>query len=142
MPLEYKLFYQRHLPHFQPPGARLFVTFRLAGSLPKIIIQQLIEEKIRLDAKHSTLEKTQKQIEEDRSWKYLFGKMDENLSKQSSGPLWLNDPGIAAIVAESLHFCNNRQYELDNRGKNVHDLSGNQDKHPDSCSGVRNGDQA
>jgi putative transposase len=113
MNLEYKLFYQRHLPHYQLPGARLFVTFRLAGSLPKIIIQQLIEEKTRLDAKFATLEETKKKIEEDQSWRYLFGKMDETLSKQSSGPLWLNNHEIATIVAESLHFCNNRQYELD-----------------------------
>jgi putative transposase len=113
MTLEYKLFYQRHLPHYQLPGAKLFVTFRLAGSLPKTILQQLIEEKIRLDAKFSTLEETQKKIEEDRSSRYLFGKMDEALFKQSSGPLWLYNQEISAIVAESLRFCNNHQYELD-----------------------------
>jgi len=28
----YKLYYERHLLHIQPPGVTLFVTFRLAGS--------------------------------------------------------------------------------------------------------------
>jgi putative transposase len=32
--LSYKIDYHRNLPHIQPPGASLFVTFRLAGSLP------------------------------------------------------------------------------------------------------------
>ena len=32
--LDYKLHYRRNLPHLQPPGATLFVTFRLAGSIP------------------------------------------------------------------------------------------------------------
>lgn len=26
--------YERHLPHWQRPGAELFITWRLAGSLP------------------------------------------------------------------------------------------------------------
>jgi len=32
--LEYQISYRRHLPHLQPPGAILFITFRLAGSIP------------------------------------------------------------------------------------------------------------
>jgi hypothetical protein len=36
----YKSSYHRNLPHIQPPGATLFVTFRLAGSLPQSIIEQ------------------------------------------------------------------------------------------------------
>jgi REP element-mobilizing transposase RayT len=30
-------FYQRHLPHWHPEGAALFVTWRLHGSLPRIL---------------------------------------------------------------------------------------------------------
>jgi putative transposase len=113
MTLEYKLFYQRHLPHYQPPGAKLFVTFRLADSLPAVVLQQLLEEKDRLDAKHITLEKEQKKSEEDRAWRYLFGKLDEALAKQNMGTTWLKDKQIASLVVESLHYGDNRQYELD-----------------------------
>ncbi len=42
--MEYRLYYQRHLPHFQPPGATLFITFRLAGSLPPEVLRRLTEE--------------------------------------------------------------------------------------------------
>jgi len=36
----YKPIYRRNLPHVQPPGATLFVTFRLAGSLPKHVLDE------------------------------------------------------------------------------------------------------
>jgi hypothetical protein len=34
-------FYQRNLPHWQPTNAEFFITFRLAGSLPKQAISML-----------------------------------------------------------------------------------------------------
>ena len=45
---DYKPFYRRNLPHIQPPGATLFVTFHLAGSLPRRVLQQWKAEKSRL----------------------------------------------------------------------------------------------
>ena len=33
--------YQRNLPHRLPPGSSLFLTMRLADSLPRAVIQQL-----------------------------------------------------------------------------------------------------
>ncbi len=42
--LAYKLYYERHLPHIQPPGVTLFITFRLAGSIPVEALQRLHEE--------------------------------------------------------------------------------------------------
>src|ERR1051326_2802933 len=35
----YKEWTERNLPHFHPPGAILFVTFRLAGTVPKPILR-------------------------------------------------------------------------------------------------------
>jgi len=43
-PLAYRYLYRKNLPHIQPPGATLFVTFRLAGSIPAAVQQQLLEE--------------------------------------------------------------------------------------------------
>ena len=47
--LEYRPHYKRHLPHYQPPGATLFVTFRLAGSLPRTVIEELLLERNRVE---------------------------------------------------------------------------------------------
>ena len=48
MTLEYQLYYERHLPHIQPPGATLFVTYRLANSIPAFKVRELLAEKERL----------------------------------------------------------------------------------------------
>ena len=37
-------YYRRNMPHIVPPGATLFITFRLAGSLPIAVIQQMQAE--------------------------------------------------------------------------------------------------
>src|SRR5262245_8881335 len=47
--LEYQEYYERNLPHFQPPEATLFVTFRLDGSLPDAALEQWRIEKKRLE---------------------------------------------------------------------------------------------
>ncbi len=39
-----KTHYQRTLPHLLPPGATIFFTFRLAGTVPAAVIQQLAAE--------------------------------------------------------------------------------------------------
>jgi putative transposase len=112
--LNYKLFYQRHLPHYQPPEAILFVTFRLAGSLPREVLDQLARElesqqieinKIGdLPASKTAIEKTQK---------ILFGKFDNELDYCYPGPKWLAEPAIAEIVCEALHYRDGRQYTLE-----------------------------
>ena len=45
----FKPFYRRNLPHIQPEGATLFITFRLANSLPKCVMDQLQIEKDRIE---------------------------------------------------------------------------------------------
>ena len=42
--LEYRFNYRRNLPHYQPEQAALFLTFRLAGSIPMVVLRQLAEE--------------------------------------------------------------------------------------------------
>jgi len=49
MSFGYKPFYRRKLPHIHPPGATFFVTFRLAGSIPKVVLEQWKSEKQWLD---------------------------------------------------------------------------------------------
>ncbi len=37
--LDYKRFTRRHRPHVHSPGSILFVTYRLAGSIPKAVVR-------------------------------------------------------------------------------------------------------
>jgi len=38
-------FYLRNLPHWQPGGAIYFITFILAGSLPKKALEKILQQK-------------------------------------------------------------------------------------------------
>lgn len=112
--LEYQLFYRRHLPHYQPPGATLFVTFRLAGSIPAETMRQLLAEAERVEAVLAQMsdpqERNQRAYLEQRR---LFGKWDTSLDTADAGPFWLRNPQVAALVADSLHYRNKRVYDLD-----------------------------
>jgi putative transposase len=112
--LEYQHFYRRHLPHIQPPGATLFVTFRLAGSIPTEDLKRLRTEakwiEVRLDRIPDSGERAQQAYREQRR---LFGRWDAALDLAQGGPFWLRDPRIADLVAESMHHRDGGVYDLD-----------------------------
>jgi putative transposase len=111
--LRYKRFYRRHLPHFQPPGATLFVTYRLAGSVPRCVAERLSQEAKRRQRVLDSIGDP----EERRRWCYielnrLFGKWDAVLDGAEAGPSWLGSPKVARLVAEALHSRDGREYDL------------------------------
>jgi len=112
--LDYQFLYRRRLQHIQPLNATLFITFRLAGSIPTQALQQLVEEERQIEAMLAHIPNPQ-----ERTWRtYLeqrqfFGKWDALLDTAQSGPFWLRDHRIAALVAESLHHRNGQVYDLD-----------------------------
>ncbi len=99
-------FYRRKLPHIQPKGATLFVTFRLAGSLPRVVLERLQEE--------YEAEKLAAATAELRyvAGKRYYGRFDDHLH-QSTDPHYLQDPALANVVVESLHYRDKRVYRLD-----------------------------
>jgi REP element-mobilizing transposase RayT len=111
--LSYRQFYRRHLPHIQPPGATLFVTFRLSGSMPGSV-----GERLAWDAERSlhALDDTG-QTEERKRQAYLelkrsFATWDDCLHGAKTGPTWLGRREVARLVAEALHERDGREYDL------------------------------
>ncbi len=110
----YKTFYRRNLPHIQPEGATLFVTFRLANSLPREVIDKLkaeredAEKKIR-QITNSTEREDQHRLAERR----FFGKWDDALDSLASGEKYLAKPQVADLVADSLHYRDGKVYDLE-----------------------------
>lgn len=82
MPREAKTYYERHLPHWQPPGKTLFVTWRLAGSLPATFCR---------DCK-------------DTSAGRRFVAFNRLLDSACSGPMWMKNPAVAKLIVDSLQF--------------------------------------
>lgn len=106
-------FYHRHLPHYQPADATFFVTFRLAGSLPRAVVEQLRAER-EIFRRISSLGRNERErVEQKREWsKAYFKKFESLLDGRSLGPTWLRKPSIAGIVSEALHYRDGKFYDL------------------------------
>ena len=107
------IYYRRNMPHIQPNGVAFFVTFRLAGSLPKEVMLQLKEEQLkneRLLYKVKDEKERKKKIDDQR--KLYFGKFDEILDNATSGPCWLKDERIVTVVADAIRFHDKKEYDL------------------------------
>ena len=111
--LSYRQFYRRHLPHIQPPGAILFVTFRLAGSTPGSVGERLARE---AQQSHHALDDTSKSEQCQRQayveFKRSFATWDDALHRAKTGPTWLGRGEVARLVAEALHERDGREYDL------------------------------
>jgi putative transposase len=109
---EVKTYYRRNLPHYQPPNATYFISFRLAGSLPVEIIR--LKEEREAEEKRLTVivhkNEQAKKISEEQN--RHFSKFDALLDKGSTGPMWLKDDRVASIVAEAMHYRDGAEYEL------------------------------
>jgi len=75
-------YYERNLPHWQPEGKFIFLTFRLHGSLPSVMLKKLA-------------------LSRDPAGKQ-FLKADACLDAACSGPRWLDSPEIAKTVQGAL----------------------------------------
>ncbi len=77
------VYYQRNLPHWQPEGKCLSLTWRLRGSLPTIVLKQLHEDN-----------------ESEQGKKFL--RLDRKLDGADFGPTWLKDPRVATSVIDAM----------------------------------------
>jgi REP-associated tyrosine transposase len=102
------IYYRRNLPHYHPQGNPLFITFRLAGSLPLQVLAQLqTQRKLDLAAVKDTGREARDEIEE----KY-FERYDDYLDRHKTGPHWLQGENIAEIVIKETHIMDGSRYLL------------------------------
>ncbi len=71
-------FYRRRLPHWLPDGVPIFVTWRLAGSVPTFVRVAGMTEGER------------------------FAAIDHEMDRTTVGPMWLNDRRVAQCVTDVL----------------------------------------
>lgn len=96
---DYRLYYERTLPHYQPPGATLFLTYRLFGSLPATVIERLRTESKELQSRLCSInEPKPRATQADYYQRYLFGLWDEAIHADRVGPQWLVNSSIASLL--------------------------------------------
>jgi putative transposase len=78
------VYYERNLPHWQPEGKRLFLTWRLHRSLPMIFLEEL-----------------HKDNKSEQGKKFL--RLDKKLDGAGFGPVWLRDTRIAKTVENAIN---------------------------------------
>ena len=98
------LHYERNLPHRLPPGSDIFLTFRLAGSLPASVLA-------RLQAQFSGGEPENAANAYAQQRRY-FGRFDELLDGTAHGPTWLREAPVAAVVGAALRHFHGSAYQL------------------------------
>lgn len=103
--MENKEFYIRNLPHIQPLGGTFFVTWNLKGAIPKERFLELHNE---------YKQKLNKAItkEDQRNAGKIYFKDYDNELHVSPGKHFLKDDRLAKIVANTLHFWDNKRMEL------------------------------
>ncbi|HZS44287.1 MAG TPA: transposase [Blastocatellia bacterium] len=106
-----KTFYKRDLPHWHPPGASVFLTWRLFGSLPQASIRRLVEQH-RLLKLELTKCDPMVRPEKERRYKRIFAEIDALLDRAEYGPMWLKDHDIAKLVEDALLTRYASYYEL------------------------------
>jgi putative transposase len=94
-------YYKRNLPHWHPAGKSFFLTWRLQGSLPQTVINQMriARQRLRMQQKSDHEGSRDARL---REYKKLFARADAILDRGTTGPLWLKVKEIASRVQEAL----------------------------------------
>jgi REP element-mobilizing transposase RayT len=99
------------LPHCEKKSATYFITFRLADSLPNIVLD-------RIESERSSIVLTARQLERDLSpserkrIEQLSSKTIERYLDQGQGACQLANPAIADVVADTLRYSDDEGYRL------------------------------
>jgi len=100
-----KEIYKRNLPHIQPLGGIFFVTWNLKGAIPKARLIELQDEY------KQKLNNAANSEARNNVGKLYFQNYDNELHI-SQNDHFLKDNRLAKIVADALHFWDNKMIEL------------------------------
>ena len=115
-PLRSGIHNRGYLPHVKKEGARYFVTFRLADSLPRAVLWKIqgerAEQLSRLSVSRGSVEEpvsapfSKALMEIEREY---FRKVEAHLDK-GCGECWLRRVEIADLVARAIRFFDGKRY--------------------------------
>jgi putative DNA methylase len=107
---EHEIITRRYLPHWYVPGAAVFVTYRLYGTLPREVLDELRRQRESLLSQKPPAGITAAQ-QGARIHKQLFASYDARLDR--GGEIsHLADPRVAAVVRSNLYHHHGSKYHL------------------------------
>jgi len=108
-----KTFYRRNLPHIQPIGAAFFITFRLAGSVPKSVIDALsVNYDFQFHKAKTNIDVHERNLKVFNLRKKYLVELDAILDKIQHGPHFLKDSKIMDIIGNELKRNDGTHYNL------------------------------
>jgi putative transposase len=111
---EFKEICIRNLPHWQPFDSIFLITFRLAHSLPRSVLQELrIQQQREYQAICARSSGEQQRLELNNSANRFFGKYDAWLDQcLKENPRWLAEDAVARLVMREIQRLDKERYEL------------------------------
>jgi putative transposase len=107
------IYHRRHLPHYYLRDAVYFVTFCLAGSLPRVRVLDLTSERRALKGRKEIGSfHSRPQVESFEGYIKDLEWIDKILDRANSQVLWLADPRVANIVSDALRERDTKEYDL------------------------------
>lgn len=100
-----------YLPHWSRDCATYFVTFRLADSLPRSVIDTWVRERDNIIQTASQLGRSPS-IEEERRLQVLFSSKVDKYLDAGRGACWLREGKIARLVVDALRHFDGERYRL------------------------------
>lgn len=100
-----------YLPHLKRAGAAYFVTFRLAGTLPREVLLRLKHEREAILENARAHRRPLTLTEQEQLFIWYCDKVDAYLDA-GHGACWLRRPEIAGLVCGALRFFEGERYEL------------------------------
>jgi len=100
-----------YLPHLETEGSTYFVTFRLAGTLPREVIASLKTRRDDLLRRAADEPETSGECRSARLFAWYAAEVDSLLDRTTDA-LWLRHPAVASLVAGALRHFEGRRYRL------------------------------
>jgi REP element-mobilizing transposase RayT len=99
------------LPHLKREGATYFVTFRLAGTLPREVLLQLKREREAMLEEALAHNRPLTWHEQKELFDWYAQRVDKYLDA-GHGDCWLRRPEVAGLVATALRYFDGQRYDL------------------------------
>ncbi|MCI0536094.1 MAG: transposase [Verrucomicrobiales bacterium] len=99
------------LPHLKREGASYFVTFRLAGTLPREVLLQLKREREAILEQALAHNRPLTWYEQKELFNWYSERVDKYLDA-GHGDCWLCQPAVAELVANAVRYFEGQRYAL------------------------------